>query len=184
MLHVSLPHEQVGPDIKGSRWAVLSSAPSAEIDIHIPSSGQRVLQFVLTVHTVVEIKLPSYMYCVCTQSMKRQRHHPDKYVKLVLIICNLICSLHEHILWIFKLIRRSFVTAVTFLSLMLPHTVLCVITIRCNILFTTIIACKGKMQVFPCYKIKIILYDLKCQYDKHLLPEKSLFNEDLLFFRL
>ena len=56
---------------------------------------------------------------------------------------------------------------------MLPHTVLCVIIIRCNILFTTIIACKGKLQVFSCCKIKIILYDLKCQYDKHLLPEKA-----------
>ena len=56
---------------------------------------------------------------------------------------------------------------------MLPHTFLCVIIIRCNILFTTVIACKGKMKVFSCCKIKTILFDLKCQYDKHLLPEKA-----------
>ena len=122
------------------------------------------LPFVLTVTSVIK-------FVIFHAHNMKQRDYTS--IKTCFIICNLICSLHEHILWIFKLIRRSFATAVTFLSLMLPHTVLCVIIIRCNILFTTIIACKGKMQVFPCCKRKIILCDLKCQCDKHSLPEKA-----------
>ena len=70
-----LPYEQVGPDIKGSRWVAFLLSVSWNWHLHT-ASGQRVLICLSCLfHTVVEIVTVN----VCVwDNRSYAKHHPDK----------------------------------------------------------------------------------------------------------